>query len=137
VQKPEKVRVGGVEYQAPLVVSGGGLAKATQDQTVGIGRLAAFTPESIEKGIWFGRAQTPPREASIKHHHGEAATTGFILQGRARVYFGEEYEQFIEAGPGDFVFVPPFLPHYEENPGDEPGEMIFARVPGNIVVHLE
>ena len=69
------------------------------------------------------------------HHHGEAETAVYVLKGR--VYFGEDFEESVEAGPGDFVVVPVHLPHKEGNPYDEPAEAIVSRGPDNIVVNLE
>ena len=53
-----------------------------------------------------------------------------------RVYFGENFEEFVEAGPGDFLFVPANTPHIEANPYDVPQEAVLARYPDNIVVNL-
>jgi uncharacterized RmlC-like cupin family protein len=57
---------------------------------------------------------------------------------RIRVYFGENYEEYIEVKPGDYLFVPAYVPHIEVNMSDtEEAEFIAARTPGNIVVPLD
>ena len=70
------------------------------------------------------------------HHHGEAETAAYVLKGRIRVYFGEDFKEYVEAGPGDFIFVPAHMHHIEGNPYDEPAEAILSRGPDNIVINL-
>ena len=70
------------------------------------------------------------------HHHGEAETAAYVLTGKVRVYYGEDFKEYIEAGPGDFLFVPPYTPHIEGNPYDEEHSVILARAPDNIVINL-
>ena len=88
--------------------------------------------------IWMGRVRNTPGQWSSAHHHGEAQTAGFLLSGRARIYFGDDYLQFVDMEPGDFCWVPPYVPHVEGNLSEtEPCEFLTARTPGNIVVNLE
>ena len=73
------------------------------------------------------------------HHHGPVESAIYIISGRARFRFGERLEHTAEAGPGDFVFVPPEAVHQEINPDpDTPIEMIVSRNgQENIVVDVE
>ena len=74
---------------------------------------------------------------SLPHHHGEAETGAYLLSGRARIYFGEGYQEFVDLSAGDFMFVPPFLPHLEANMSTtEELWWIACRSPENIVVNL-
>lgn len=87
--------------------------------------------------IWMGRVRNTGGQWSAAHHHGEAETAGFMLSGNARIYFGEDFEQYVDMAPGDFCHVPPFVPHIEGNLSDtEPCEFLTARTPANIVVNL-
>jgi uncharacterized RmlC-like cupin family protein len=86
--------------------------------------------------IWLGLVTAAPNEAGPPHHHGEAETAAYVLSGRVRVYFGENFEESIEAGPGEFLFVPAHIPHIEANPYDEPSHVVLSRSPDNIVVNL-
>jgi uncharacterized RmlC-like cupin family protein len=62
------------------------------------------------------------------HHHGELETVLYIVKGRARFRWGERLEFVDEAGPGDFIYVPPFVPHQEINARrDEPVEAVVVR----------
>lgn len=87
--------------------------------------------------IWFGKVTNEPSYRSLPHHHGEAETGGYVLTGKARIYFGEHYKQYVDMVEGDFVFVPPWMPHIEANLSDtEELVWLTTRTPGNIVVNL-
>ena len=86
--------------------------------------------------IWLGHINAVPNTMGPPHHHGEAETAVYVLKGRVRVYFGQDFKEMVEAGPGDFLFVPANMPHIEGNPYDEPAEAIVSRSPDNIVVNL-
>jgi uncharacterized RmlC-like cupin family protein len=75
---------------------------------------------------------------SEPHHHGEAETGGYVISGNAEVFYGENYENHAEIGPGDFIFVPPYLKHMERNASNkEPVEFVTVRTPSNVVVNLD
>ena len=87
--------------------------------------------------IWFGKASNPPGFRSLPHHHGEAETGAYVLSGRARVYFGKDLQEYIDLSEGDFMFVPPFIPHLEVNMSTtEELWWLACRTPENIVVNL-
>ncbi len=78
--------------------------------------------------IWVGYVELPPGLLSAAHHHGEAESAIYIISGRARFFTGERLEEAHEAGPGDFVWVPPHLVHVEMNASDsELVRMVVAR----------
>lgn len=88
--------------------------------------------------IWFGKVRNEPGYRSVPHHHGEAETGGYVLAGRARIYFGERFEDYLDMTEGDWVFVPPFMPHVECNiDRSSPLTWITTRTPENIVVNLD
>lgn len=88
--------------------------------------------------IWFGTVSNDPGFRSLPHHHGEAETGGYVLRGSARIYFGDDYAQWVDMSAGDFVFVPPFMPHVEANMSTtEDLVWLTARTPDNIVVNLD
>jgi uncharacterized RmlC-like cupin family protein len=87
--------------------------------------------------IWFGKASNPPGFRSLPHHHGEAETGAYVLSGRARVYFGKDFQEYVDLSEGDFMFVPPYLPHLEVNMSTtEELWWLACRTPENIVVNL-
>ncbi len=88
--------------------------------------------------LWFGQVTNRPGYRSLPHHHGEAETGGYVLRGHGRIYFGEGYRQFLDMTEGDWVFVPPFMPHVEANMSTtEELVWLTARTPENIVVNLD
>lgn len=88
--------------------------------------------------IWFGKVSNEPGYRSLPHHHGEAETGGYVLAGHGRIYFGENYSQYVDMSEGDFVFVPPFMPHVEVNMSLT-DELVWltTRTPDNIVINLD
>jgi uncharacterized RmlC-like cupin family protein len=87
--------------------------------------------------LWFGKVHNLAGYRSVPHHHGEAETGGYVLSGRARIYFGATFEDYLDMSEGDWVFVPPFLPHVECNlDRNKPLTWMTTRTPENIVVNL-
>ena len=68
-----------------------------------------------------------PAAKAGAHHHGELESVIYVVKGRARMRWGERLEYVAEAGPGDFIFVPPYVPHQEINAADEPLECVLVR----------
>lgn len=109
-------------------------------QTPGMTRAAAISHASAgAQKLWAGTVVVEPNVKSGAHHHGELETVLYIVRGRARFRWGENLEFVDEAGPGDFIFVPPFVPHQEINARpDEPVEAAVVRSGQDpIVVNLE
>jgi uncharacterized RmlC-like cupin family protein len=109
-------------------------------QTPGMTRAAAITHASAgAKKIWAGTVVVEPAIKSGAHHHGELETILYIVKGRARFRWGNQLEFVEEAGPGDFIYVPPFVPHQEINAkADEPVEAVVVRSGQDpIVVNLD
>lgn len=108
-------------------------------QTANAIRISGVSKEnSAAENLWFGKVHTGPGEVSDPHHHGEAETGGYIFKGRGFIRYGERYEQIVYMEEGDFVFVPPYMPHIEGN-ASKTEELIWMtnRTPDNIVVNLE
>ena len=109
-------------------------------QTPGMTRAAAITHACAGANkLWAGTVLVEPAATTGAHHHGELETVLYIVKGRARFRWGEKLEYFAEAGPGDFIFVPPFVPHQEMNASpDMPVEAVVVRSGQDpIVVNLE
>src|SRR4029078_12807347 len=69
------------------------------------------------------------------HHHGPLESVIYVVKGKARMRWGEKLEFVAEAGPGDFIYVPPFVPHQEINASrDEVLECVLVRSDGEAVV---
>jgi len=88
--------------------------------------------------LWFGQVSNRPGYRSLPHHHGEAETGGYVLRGAGRIYFGAGYAEWLDLRAGDWVFVPPYLPHVEANMSTtEELVWLTARTPENIVINLD
>jgi uncharacterized RmlC-like cupin family protein len=109
-------------------------------QTTGMRRLEAISGKTVgSQKIWMGETHVAPATNSGDHHHGEAETAIYVVSGHPAFVFAEgEQEVRIETKPGDYVFVPPYAPHREENPSaDEPAVVVIARsTQDGIVVNL-
>ena len=69
------------------------------------------------------------------HHHGALESVIFVVRGQARMRWGERLEFVAEAGPGDFIFVPPYVPHQEINADpSSPLECVLVRSDNEAVV---
>lgn len=109
-------------------------------QTPGMTRAAAITyARSGAQKLWAGTVVVHPNAKTGPHHHGELETVLYIIRGRARFRWGDHLEFVDEAGPGDFIYVPPFVPHQELNArSDQPVEAVVVRSGQEpIVVNLE
>jgi uncharacterized RmlC-like cupin family protein len=98
-------------------------------QTPGMTRAAAITHAVAGANkLWAGTVVVEPQAKTGAHHHGELETVLYIVRGRARFRWGENLEYFAEADPGDFIYVPPFVPHQEMNASsDTPVEAVVVR----------
>src|SRR3954447_25470858 len=85
-------------------------------QTAGMTRAAAITAArcGAEK-LWAGTVVIHPDARTGAHHHGAVESVIYVVHGRARMRWGERLEFVAEAGPGDFIHVPPYVPHQEIN----------------------
>jgi uncharacterized RmlC-like cupin family protein len=113
---------------------------ANTAQTPGMNRAAAINLARVgAQKIWAGTVHIHPDAKTGAHHHGELESVIFVLKGRARMRWGERLEYVADAGPGDFIFVPPYVPHQEINAStDETLECVLMRS-GNeaVVVNLD
>lgn len=85
-------------------------------QTPGMNRAAAinFARAGAQK-LWAGTVDIHPNAKTGAHHHGHLESIIYVVKGRARMRWGEKLEFVAEAEPGDFIFVPPYVPHQEIN----------------------
>ena len=105
-------------------------------QTPGMDRAAAINLARVgAQKIWAGTVKIHPNAKTGAHHHGHLESVIYVLKGRARMRWGEQLEYVAEAGPGDFIFVPPYVPHQEINAStDETLECVLVRSDNEAVV---
>ncbi|MEU0910678.1 cupin domain-containing protein [Streptomyces althioticus] len=99
-------------------------------QTGGMRRFAAISGKTVgSEKLWMGQTHVAPATSSSDHHHGESETAIHVVSGHPEFVFldGEE-EVRLRTSPGDYIFVPPYVPHREENPDpSEEAVVVIAR----------
>ena len=89
-------------------------------QTSGMQRMAAVTTERTgAKQLWAGTVTIDANAKTGAHHHGDLESVIYVVSGIARLRWGEQLEFIAEANAGDFIYVPPYVPHQEINPSDD------------------
>ena len=123
------------KFDGVRVVSGSAL-DANTPQTEGMNRAAAITTATAgAKKLWAGTVTIHPDAKTGAHHHGDLESVIYVVRGRARMRWGERLEFVAEAGPGDFIFVPPYVPHQEINAApDQALECVLVRSDSDAVV---
>ncbi len=97
-------------------------------QTQGMTRAAAITRARVgAEKLWAGTVTIQPTAKMGAHHHGSVESVIYVLKGKARMRWGERLEFLAEAGPGDFIYVPPYAPHQEINASDDVLECVLLR----------
>ena len=108
-------------------------------QTSGLHRQVAFDSRNPDAKVLSAfRTTVQPGAATGAHHHGDQETILYVLEGTARYRWGDRLEYAVEAGPGDFVFIPAHTVHQEINASaDDPTVWVVTRSnPDPIVVNL-
>ncbi len=98
-------------------------ARTVADPTPGKTREQAIAVD----GLWSGFVRTEPEVTSGWHHHGDHDTSVYVIQGDVRIEFGPGGTRSVEAGPGDFVRIPPRLVHREVNAGTVTSHEVITR----------
>ena len=109
-------------------------------QTPGMNRAAAIDHARMgAEKLWAGTVVIHPKARTGAHHHGPVESVIYVVSGRARMRWGDRLEFVAEAGPGDFIYVPPYVPHQEINAStDETLSCVLVRSDSEaVVVNLE
>jgi uncharacterized RmlC-like cupin family protein len=104
-------------------------------QTPGMNRAAAINFARVgARKLWAGTVHIHPDAKTGAHHHGALESVIYVIKGRARMRWGERLEFTAEAGAGDFIYVPPYVPHQEINASaTETLECVLVRSDGEAV----
>ena len=103
--------------------------------TPGMDRKAAinFARAGAQK-LWAGTVTIKPDAKTGAHHHGHLESIIYVVKGKARMRWGEQLQFTAEANPGDFIFIPPYVPHQEINASpDQVLECVLVRSDGQAV----
>jgi uncharacterized RmlC-like cupin family protein len=107
-----------------------GSGSVTTSQTPGMRRVATISSTTVgSRAIFMGQTHVAPGTSSGPHHHGHSETAIYVVSGHPVFVYREGGKEIrIETSPGDYVFVPAFAPHIEENPSpDEEAVIVVAR----------
>jgi len=103
-----------LHHVAPVALTG------DTAQTKGMTRVEAISGKTVgSAALWMGETHVAAATVSENHHHGESETAIYIVRGNPVFVFLDEdtgAEKRLETKPGDYIFVPPWVPHREENP---------------------
>ncbi len=123
------------KHDGVRVIRGDGLGPAAA-QTPGMFRQVAIDHARVgAQKIWAGTVSIAPDAKTGVHHHGALESVIFVIRGRARMRWGDRLDYVAEAGPGDFIFVPPYVPHQEINADpSQPLECVLVRSDNEAVV---
>ncbi len=105
-------------------------------QTPGMNGAAAINLARVgAPKLWAGTIPIHPNAKTGAHRHGAPERVMYVVRGRARMRWREQLEYTAAAGSGDFIFVPPYLPHQEINSApDQPLECVVIRSDTEAVV---
>jgi len=93
-----------------------GTLDADTAQTLGMQRRAAVTSERTGASkLWAGTVTIEANAKTGAHHHGDLESVIYVVNGIARLRWGDRLEFVAEAEQGDFIYVPPYVPHQEIN----------------------
>src|SRR5450631_3958453 len=122
------------KHDGVRVIPGNSLDPNTA-QTPGMDRKAAINAARVgAQKIWAGTVHIHPNAKTGAHHHGALESVIFVVRGKARMRWGEHLEFTAEASPGDFIYIPPYVPHQEINASrDEVLECVLVRSDGQAV----
>jgi uncharacterized RmlC-like cupin family protein len=128
-QQPENTSVSRREPAGEVRVVKPPEFDANTPQTPGMQRKAAISQHLAGSvGLWAGVTVVAPGIASGVHHHGALETIIYVVSGEATIRWGTQMEHEATVGPGDFIYVPPYVPHQEINSSlDTPSEWVIVR----------
>ena len=121
----------------PVVIKKGNESQDT-GQSGGLALITGVGPKNTPASkIWIGVGSNKPGGRSKPHHHADAETACYVLSGKMRMYYGENFSNYLDMSQGDYFFVPAHMPHIEANMSlTEDMVCVVSRSPGDIVVNL-
>lgn len=128
-QQPENASVSHQEPAGEVRVVKPPAFDSNTPQTPGMQRRAAISQHLAGSvSLWAGVTVVAPGVASGIHHHGALETIIYVVSGQATIRWGTQMEHEAAVGPGDFIYVPPYVPHQEINASlDTPSEWVIVR----------
>lgn len=121
----------------PVVIKKGSESRDT-GQSGGLALITGVGSKNTPASkIWIGVGSNRAGGRSKPHHHAEAETACYVLSGKMRLYYGDNFSNYVDMSEGDYFFVPAHMPHIEANMSvSEDMVCVVSRSPGDIVVNL-
>jgi uncharacterized RmlC-like cupin family protein len=109
------------------------------ERVPGAPTLGMIREEALATGnTWAGLVRTDAGMVSGWHHHGDHDSVIYVLDGGLRMESGAGGTEVLDAGPGDFLHVPPHAVHRESNPTDQEARIVVFRAgTGPVVVNTD
>ena len=80
------------------------------------------------KGISMNLVIIPPGGSAEPHFHRDYETAIYLIKGRVETRYGQGLKQSVVNEAGDFIFIPPGVPHQPHNlSATEPAQALVAR----------
>ncbi|HLH45725.1 MAG TPA: cupin domain-containing protein, partial [Acidimicrobiales bacterium] len=135
-EQGDRLDAGTVDWHRPLTHTRAAELSADTAQSPGMERREAISgARGGSSALWMGQARVAPGSRSADHHHGRSETGIYVAAGHPVFVFLEDgRERRLETAPGDYVFVPPWVPHREENPAGEEAVVVLARTTQEAIV---
>ncbi|MFV9504195.1 MAG: cupin domain-containing protein [Oscillochloridaceae bacterium umkhey_bin13] len=106
--------------------------EGTYDGKQGLTYQSGLSAETVgAQGVCMHLLRMPPGARAKAHLHENHETAIYMLSGRAAMWYGDQLEQHLEVGAGDYLYIPAGVPHLPYNPGDEEAVAILARTDPN------
>jgi uncharacterized RmlC-like cupin family protein len=89
--------------------------------------------------LWAGTNRIEAGAATGPHHHGALESIIYVVRGEALMRWGNRLEWITKAVPGDFLLVPPYVPHQELNASatEELHCVLVRSGPEEVVINLD
>jgi uncharacterized RmlC-like cupin family protein len=98
----------------------------------GLDYFSGISAESAgSSAICMHILEMPPGASAQPHYHESHETAIFVLEGVAEMRHGPMLDQVMTTAAGDFVYIPPGVPHQPYNPFDQPVRAVVARTDPN------
>ena len=78
--------------------------------------VSAQSADSV--GLCAHLLEIPPGARAKAHRHVAHETAIYVIEGETEVWYGEDLESHAPAVAGDFVYIPPGVPHVPVNTSD-------------------
>lgn len=109
-------------------------------ETLGMNREVAISGSRTGSShLWAGTNRIQPGASTGPHHHGPLESIIYVVRGEAHMRWGDRLEWITRASAGDFLLVPPFVPHQELNASatEELHCVLVRSQPEEVVINLD